>query len=88
MKEGQYEQISELVESLTPYDGLMGDEYGELLSSLLNVAGHADYISNDEFVDILIKELSTIKTDLNENYEIVEESFTRTYKTLVEKYED
>ena len=73
-------EIDKLVEELIPYEDLMNDEYGELLAGLLAVSYHKDYFSSDGFADALVKELSAIKTELEENYEIVEREHNRVHK--------
>lgn len=82
-----YDDISKLVEELEPYASIMEDEHGELLHHLLATAKYFDYFSSDGFFDALCTELSTIKMELEENYEIAEEevTVTQTYKTLVLK---
>lgn len=80
-------EIDKLVAELVPYEDLMNDEYGGLLAGLLAVSHHKDYFSSDGFANALIKELSAIKMELEENYKIVEREHTYTdkYKELVMK---
>lgn len=73
-------EIDKLVAELLPYEELMQDEYGELLASLLSVSHYKDYFSSKKFANALLKELSTVKSELEENYKIVEYEHTYTQK--------
>lgn len=78
--------IREVADSLHEYSMWCNDELGEICESMINLAYRSTLMS-DELQSALCKEMQNQLDWFEENMKVIEvtESFTKTYKELVDK---